>query len=202
MKDARTWAKRAVCWACTAALAVSLAPSLGDAAAAKSTKKKRTPVRISGSQLYQKLDSIDKQVQKLLKQQAAMPAPAAPKTAEPAAGDLTRAFYNYGVYKKQAAQLRTTAHLIRGITILGGTAAMIVGWEKGQDRIGSYEPTSAGKYPRTIRNSFHKYPYFAYGCSTAIVGVTIGYIVDMVALGADRKAAQALMEPVVSGGGR
>lgn len=196
MKHARTRAGNAARLFCAGALAICLAPSRGDAAAAPSTKKKAA-VSVSGSQLYQRLDSIDKQVQKLLEMQKELPAPAAPKV-EPAAGDLTRAFYNYGVYKKQAAQLRATAHLIRGITVLGGVAAAIVGWEKGRDRIGSLDK-DAGKYPRTVHNSFSKYPYFSYGVSTAVLGVAIGYVVDLVSFGADRKAAQALMEPVVAG---
>ena len=195
MEYTREWIGKSAAWLCAGAMAVSLVPDLGNAATAKSSSKKKKPVRISGSQLYRKLDSIDKALKKLAKQQTAMPAPA-PAAMKAPAGDIARAYYNHGIYKKQAAQLRMTAHLIRGIAILGGGAVAAIGWEKERDKV---DRLPRSRHTRTIHNSYQTYPWFSYGISTAVLGVTIGYIVDLVALSADKKAAKALMDPAVAG---
>ncbi len=198
MKYLYVWTRKFVICVCAVTLVASLTPSWGIAAAAKTTKKKSKRVRISGSQLYRRLDSIDKQLQKMAKQSAAAPkaAPVSPGKSSMGGDAMARAFYNHGVYKKQSASLRMTAHLLRGIAILGGGSAMMIGWQKEGDKLNRF-PRS--RNVRTIHNSYKAYPWFSYGLTTAVLGVTVSYVLDIMAINSDRKAAKALMEPVASG---
>ena len=188
MKDTYALTRKASRWLCLAAAAALIVPAAGWTATAKS-KSKKAPVKISGSQLFQRLDSIDKRLKDIARKQTATRAPvkAAPGAAAEA-GSLGRAYYNYGVYQKRAANLRLIAHAVRGLTVAGGSALAIYGWQSENDK--------KDLIPRTPRTAYKHYPMFSYGVSTAVLGVTVGYIVDLMAFRAERKGAEALMEPL------
>ena len=179
-----------------AAVVAGSAPSAhAAAAAAPAPRRSAVAAKVSGAQLFQKLDMLDKKMDDLMKnmgaatQAAANQKPVAP-AANPgegaAAKQMAGAFYNYGVYMQQASHAHMAARVIRDLTLLGGGTVAIVGYESARDKT----------VPRTMNNAFKDYPAFSFGVSTALVGFIIGEVVDLVAGGAEAKAAKALMQPL------
>ncbi len=161
------------------------------AAPARTTRKKTTgktnKTVMSGAQVLAKFESIEEQLKKLNLTLSGGQLPTTPVAVAPVSDKaLTEAFYNYGVYSKQAAGSRTASRAIKLVTLVAGGALVVHGWTDSFDK----------SAPRTINNAFHDYPAFSYGLSTVLVGQLIGVILDMRADGADARAARALMKPL------
>lgn len=174
------------------ALAVLAASASDEArAAAAAAPKKAAAAKVSASQLFLRLDAIDKKMDELMKgvgtAAAQKPVVQMPGPGEGAAAkQMAGAFYNYGVYMRQASNSRTAARVIRDLTVLSGTVMAFTGWESARDKT----------IPRTMNNAYKHYPLFSFGVTTAFVGVIVGEIVELVASGSEAQAAKALMQPL------
>jgi hypothetical protein len=180
-------------------IAVVLVACAGVSAAATVT---RTTVRtqkasVSSSQLFQRLDSIDAKLKELQKAVDAAAAKAPVAVSAPVgtpigagvaeeARNLSQAFYNAGIAQRKAANMRLAARLIRDLTVAGGTILAFAGWESAHDKLA----------PRTLSNGITEYPAFTAGVATAVLGVVMSEIVEMMANRADAAAAKALMSPL------
>jgi len=177
------------------AMAVLFAAGASRAATVTRTTVRTQKASVSSSQLFQRLDSIDaklKELQKAVDTAAAKapvavtaPAKAAPGVAEEAR-NLSQAFYNVGMAQRKAANMRLASRLIRDLTVAGGATLAFVGWESAHDKLA----------PRTLGNGISEYPAFTAGVATAVLGVVVAEIVEMMANRADAAAGKALMSPL------
>lgn len=160
-------------------------------AAAAGAPKKASAAKVSASQLFLRLDAIDKKMDELMKSASASagqkPVVQMPGPGEGAATkQMASAFYNYGVYMKQASNARMAARAIRDLTLLGGTIMAFAGWESAKDKT----------IPRTMNNAYKHYPLFSFGVTTGVIGALVAEIVDLNSHAAEAKAAKALMQPL------
>jgi hypothetical protein len=173
-------------------MAVLFLAGASGAATVKRTTVRTQKASVSSSQLFQRLDGMDaklKEIQKAIDAKAPVaisaPAPLAPGVAEEAR-NLSQAFYNAGMAQRKAANMRLAARLIRDITVAGGAGLAFVGWESAHDKMA----------PRTLGNGIAEYPAFTAGVGTALLGIVVAELVEMVANRADATAAKALMSPL------
>jgi hypothetical protein len=163
------------------------------------------PAKVSASQLFLRLDAIDKKIDDMTKafteaKTAATKAPALPAAPVPVqvvttgesttARGISQAIYSCGLYGQKAANTRLAARWIRDIALVAGAGMAVVGWEAARDKTN----------PRTFDNAFSKssYSLFSSGVSTAALGVIISEFISMAADGLEAKAARALMVPLES----
>lgn len=174
--------------------AIALAADALAAPARRPAKKTATSAaaKVSASQLFLRLDSIDRRLDDLQKTAGsgpkAAPAPVQPAGDAAASKELAQALYNHGVYSRQAAGSRLAAKAIKLVTLVAGGALAVHGWTDSFDK----------SEPRTINNAYKHYPAFSYGVTTLLLGQLIGIGMDMSADGLDMRAARALMKPLES----
>jgi len=168
-------------------------------AGAATAQKKVTapPAKVSASQLFLRLDAIDKKIDDMTKALAAGKAPAAPAPVQVvAAGEsrsargMAQAFYNYGMQQKRAAGTLLAAAWIRDIALVTGASMAVVGWEGARNQTQARIPEHAFSSPA--------YSLVSSGVITAAVGVVVTEFIRMAAIGLEKKAAQSLMEPLES----
>lgn len=176
-----------------ACLAVALAADAAAAPARRPVRKSpgSAAAKVSASQLFLRLDSIDRRLDDL--QKGGVGAKAAPAVVMPgpegaASKEMTQAFYNFGVYSKDAAASRTAARAIKLVTFVGGASLAFAGWESARDKT----------VPKTLNNAYHDYPAFSFGITTVLLGQLVGLIMDFRADASDMQAAKALMRPLES----
>jgi hypothetical protein len=176
------------------------ADATGTTAAAK--KRPAPPVKVTASQLWMRLDTIEGRLDAMQKSldgigKAATTAATAAVAARPTvqmpgpgegaqAKEMAGAFYNYGVYQRRAANARLAATLIRDATVLIGGITAIVG----------YEDERTNTRPLNMRLAYKEYRGLTIGISTAVLGIFVGEIVEAIANRADASAAMALMRPL------
>jgi hypothetical protein len=157
------------------------------------------PAKVSASQLFLRLDAIDKKIDDMTKNMLAAKAPATPAPApvqvvttgeSPAARGMVQAFYNHGMYGQKAASTRLAAWWIRDIALVAGASMAIVGWEGARNQ---YQPRTAEK-----AFSSPAYSLVSTGVITAAIGVVVAEFIKMASVGLDKKAAKCLMEPLES----
>lgn len=185
----------------TLVLAFHALAAPGSVLAAPAKASKKAPVKVTASQLWMRLDTIEAQleaVQKSLDEMgkstsaAAAAAAARPTVQMPGPGEgaqakeMAGAFYNYGVYQRRAANMRLAATLIRDVTVLAGGITAVVGWENGRNKTA----------PRTIGLAYKEYRGFTIGITTAALGILVSEIVNVAANRAEASAARALMRPL------
>ncbi len=189
--------------AADAAVADAAAP----AAAPRVVRKKAVPVKVSTTQLFTTLGTLESKIDMIQKSLLTMPKQAAAPTVQmPGPGEgmeakaMMQAFYNYGSYMKEAANKRTAASVIWDITVVGGTALAIQGWEASRDH---WQPTpnNYGNYrhvPLTFRYATPYYTNLTVGVSTVIIGMMVSEFINWSAIGSEKQAAAALMRPLES----
>lgn len=170
----------------------ALAADAAAPAAPPAARKKAAPVKVSTTQLFTTLGTLESKIDAIQKSMLAMPRQAAPTVQMPGPGEgmdaknMMQAFYNYGSYRKQAENKRLAASVIRDLTVLGGISMAFAGWESARDKTN----------PRTMNNAYHDYPLFSYGVTTALVGYLVGEFIGWSASSSDKMAAAALMRPL------
>jgi len=188
----------------TCFLSLGLIASVAGAATVQK-KVAAPPAKVSASQLFLRLDAIDKKIDDMTKNMleakaAAAKAPAGPVAPapvqivtageSPAARGMAQAFYNYGMYEKKAASTRLAAWWIRDIALVAGASLAVTGWEGARNQYQARTPEKAFSSPA--------YSLVSTGVITAAVGVVVAEFIKMGASGLDKKAAKALMEPLES----
>lgn len=175
-------------------LAVALATDVAAAPARRPVRKgtSSAAAKVSASQLFLRLDSIDRRLDDI--QKTGGTGKAAPAVVMPGPGEgvaskeMTQAFYNFGVYSREASGSRIAARAIKLVTFVGGASLALAGWESARDKTA----------PKTINNAYHEYPAFSFGVTTVLLGQLVGMIMDFRADSADGQAARALMKPLES----
>lgn len=199
------------------AAATAAAPA--PAAAPRVVRRRAAPVKVSTTQLFTTLGTLESKIDAIQKSLLTMPRQAASPTVQmPGPGEgvdaknMMQAFYNYGSYMKQADNKRLTASLIRDFTLLGGAIFAIQGWESSRDRwqvtptnqvrftigpLGQIWQTGSYRHvPLTFKNSIPYYTSFTVGISTAVVGMIVSEFIQWSAIGSEKQAAASLMHPL------
>jgi len=174
------------------------------APAPRVVRKKAAPVKVSTTQLFTTLGTLESKIDMLQKSILTLPKQAAPTVQMPGPGEgveaknMMQAFYNYGSYRKQAENKRLASSLIRDLTVLGGAILAVQGWESSRDR---YQPTPSNyltyrHVPLTGKYLTPYYTSFTMGVSTAAVGLLVAEFISWSAISSEKMADASLMHPL------
>ncbi len=184
---------------------------LAATATAAEPVKKAPPAKVSASQLFLRLDAIDKRLEEMMKAQAFMSSKAptlqaaAPVAAAAAVApgegsvprDLAQALHDAGVYHKRAQNMKLTATIIRDFTVVAGAIMAAYGYEQTEETMrkpGAPLTSTFSDYNR--RSAFRRYTLFSSGATLAGLGLVVGEFIDWTANRAEARAGTALKRPL------